>query len=114
MSTESPQKQALRKIKSTLLKYGWIQGAFENGDGAVCLLGAVRKVERGGKPETSVEKGRNYVPGVRGLLQKAIAEKHRQEYPTSLVPATASWNDTKGRTKEEVLEVVDTALEKAA
>lgn len=89
--------KALNQIEKKL-KAGWVQGTYEqdNADGSksFCLEGALN----------SLDCGRRFRDGAEALIEKVIQTKTNGE-TSSLI----GYNDTTGRTKDEVLEVVRTA-----
>lgn len=83
MSVQSDAAATARYIR----RHGWIQGRMKDGKGRVCLLGAISEV-------TNVVDPR-YIR----LRDAVLAEL--QSLPITV------WNDSPGRTKDEVLAVLD-------
>jgi hypothetical protein len=88
----SKVKEILVKAKDILCTKGWIQGTFEK-DGACCALGALG----------------NATGDVAGCYFDEVEAEHvlRRVVPNGRIVA---FNDTPGRTKEEVLEAFDQAI----
>lgn len=84
---------------------GWCQSVYENMDGACCLMGAIN-TSIFGNSEAKVEN-----PDFeKGLVKHQILGlvRHEVNVESALVKAGAiSFNDTPGRTKEEVVAVLD-------
>lgn len=81
-----PPTQQLDHAITTLDRRGWTQGklAEEGPDGAVCLMGAIMDHQR------AWVKTLDYVAGAAGVKVEEIDD----------------WNDTPGRTQDEVREVL--------
>lgn len=79
----------LRAAANYLRVYGWIQDDYGNADGAKCIVGALI--------ETASDMG---IAAIRAL--GCATDFH--EYYVNLIPSISHWNDTPGRTVEEVLE----------
>lgn len=83
----------VEEVRAEIQVRGWIQGNYRTGRG-VCLLGAIEDV--------SDQKG---VLGLRGYLTEAIANTIRARTASAADMAETvivRWNDTGGRTYEEV------------
>lgn len=116
-------KEVLEKMKGLILAHGWVQGFMGDHQDGFCLLGAQREAQ----PELPYP--RNDVGGDGlGLQWQKDYEKWqahqrgrevvRNHLLTSigrdpLARTVHGWNDTPGRTKEEVLEALDRAIENA-
>lgn len=86
-----------------LVNLGWTTGAFVRHDGGqvfYCSLGAVRKITSSSKFLSSAERMLD-----RAVSQWAVEHGKHDDLDKGIV----SFNDTNGRTKEEVLEVFDIA-----
>lgn len=89
-------KNELIKIKEVLLSKGWVQGSFTDLYGSHCLLGAL-----------DVVSSSYYDPAcLRRHLRGALHNRTKGEV-TNLV----TFNDAPGRTKEEVISLIDDAIE---
>lgn len=104
----------LRRVRN-YIKTGWTQNAWArdiNGKeisedssfaSCFCLSGAINRTH-------FVDNAHyDYVMMAKGILTNEICKTH-PELASSLAPI-ATWNDEPGRTKEEVLELIDRALE---
>lgn len=77
--------EELKTARETLVRDGWCQGEFNHPDGRHCLLGAFPKDER---------------DDIINVLGTVIGSYR-----------VVRWNDTPGRTFEQVLTVLDEAIE---
>lgn len=80
----------LKTAREHIQKYGWTQGEYGRLTGPCCIAGSVFVTH----PTMSLNLNKPFV-----FLQKAIG--------ADSIPA---WNDTSGRTVEEVLAVFDRAI----
>lgn len=83
-----PVVESLRRVRENLVKRGWVQGIGETADGRVCLG---RAITRGNMSGFGI-----------AAAQRALG--------FSGTPELVQWNDTKGRTKEEVFALIDRAI----
>jgi hypothetical protein len=93
-------KEVLVATKWILDHHGWVQGTFTKVDSnkklvGFCLVGALDTVE--------VE-GKDYIlkPQAYSLMQNELSYL-----------SLSAWNDLYGRTKEQVLSLIDQAIERA-
>lgn len=101
MSKAKNIKEVLIAAKWMLENVGWCQGLFSKRDDsgsikAMCLVGAINRVQ----------------------LTDAGYKKLLQEKSTTMLSKLLKqdvwiWNDTEGRTKEEVISLLDRAIKKA-
>jgi len=101
-----------------LIAQGWTQGAFyddedEDGLGCYCLAGAVGAAEAG---SVRLAKGRVkfiFYSRIKSIqsLSDCLGGKGRGQDAVDLV---TEWNDTPGRTQEDVLDLIDRAIAKEA
>ena len=84
-------KQILKAAKALLVKRGWVQEEYSNANG-YCLLGAISKAAAGSNANPA------FVVVRRVLRIKGL-------------DTIAGWNDRPDRTKEEVLKVLDRAIQ---
>lgn len=80
----STAREDLIEARATLLRDGWCQGQFKNQRGEHCLIGALSG-------------------GMDGIAYKTLTE-------LSGIRRIARWNDSDGRTVDEVLELLDTVI----
>jgi len=80
-------QQSCLEAAEYIRTYGWCQGTFQNQQGRVCILGAVRGTA------TAVPYNNYYIH-----LSKALQNP-------------VSWNDTPSRTVEEVIAALEAAAE---
>lgn len=73
---------------------GWHQGAYEGGDGSLCLLGALR-VAAGRDSDHVLEEGDDDIFAAQHAVRVVTGHRHPH-----------FWNDTPGRTEAEVLEAL--------
>ena len=99
--TPMSTKRVLQNAIVLLETAGWCQHVGKDKDGQYCAVGAINHVlRRATKPMDKYDDARDTV-------QTAIrAHKFRQS-------GVVSWNDTKGRTKAQVLNVFRTAIQLA-
>jgi hypothetical protein len=99
-----------------LIAQGWTQGAFyddEDGRGCYCLAGAVGAANAG---PVRLAKGRvkvifySRIESIQSLSD-CLGGKGRGHDAVGLV---TEWNDTPGRTQEDVLALIDQAIAKEA
>lgn len=107
----------LRKAAQLIKTDGWTQGTYHDQDGCHCAAGAIAAATGQhvlGPPVTSIDW--DILPGSTGWYviadnyewDRRMAAQHELEHHVG--DSVASWNDTPGRTVEEVL----TALELTA
>jgi hypothetical protein len=89
----------LRNAAAYLRTHGWVQGSYGADGGSRCAAGALYSVTR--------DEIHNFLtPQVRALGFASTWHEHRMG-----VPALGDWNDTSGRTLDEVLDRLEsTAL----
>lgn len=79
---------------------GWTQGVYMNGHSCCCVIGACKTVA---KVEASeIERGH-----VGRLLELQLGVPHDN------ASGVIAWNDTEGRTKQEVIDLLRNAAESA-
>jgi hypothetical protein len=88
-------KETLVDMKQFLQDHNWIQKRLEDNKGGYCLLGALCNVESEDYPSSATY-------------------KFLCEHLQTPVGDLSSWNDAPGRTKDEVLAVLDQAIEKVS
>ncbi len=86
--------EVLRAAKARIERFGWIQGRSQNAEGACCIVGAIMA-------ETDTLDS-PYLSEVLPMVRRNIGDVR--------VP---TWNDTAGRTKEEVLSVLERSAAEA-
>lgn len=87
-------KQVKKDAKAAadyIRKHGWVRHRFLDYRGRVCMVGAVRSVCSGSPGVSTANSDR-----MENALRRIIKEQN-----------LIDWNDTPGRTKDEVLEVFD-------
>lgn len=92
--TPSELHKLFLEARDLIKEHGWVRlkaGSFEEG---FCLVGAV---VRAAKPGNTVE---GVGAEAYDLLRRLTDHEHPHE-----------WNDTKGRTEDEVLDLLETAVE---
>lgn len=94
----------LRMAADVLERDGWTQGAFHSLDGCHCAAGALELAV--GLRVNDEAHDERYIDAVRWL------GNHVDVRPTSL--AVFAWNDTPGRTADEVIAALRAAADKAA
>ena len=95
-----------------LIAQGWTQGAFYDGDdgsGCYCLAGAVVTVSIPNLGALDAEACADS-PGIRALSDCL----GRRVYSVYALDRLTEWNDTPGRTQEDVLALIDRAIAKEA
>lgn len=103
---------ALRDAAAMIREKGWCQGRAIGKQGEVCLSWAVCRAN----PRTVIlarEVVRDELArrGVPGNWQSPVYKTAKDKPPETI--SLARWNDEPGRTKEEVLEVLEAAAESA-
>jgi hypothetical protein len=93
---EPPEITLLRAAKERLLTLGWWQGMLGGIEGPNCLAGALNRIDRSNRAAKELLVGHMPIT-----------------YTGSATPTMhiALWNDKPDRTFEEVLEVIDRAIE---
>jgi hypothetical protein len=99
-----------------LIAQGWTQGAFyddEDGSGCYCLAGAVGAAEAA---SVKLTKGRvNFVFYSRSKSIAALSAcLGGRGSGAGAVDLVTEWNDTPGRTQQDVLALIDRAIAKEA
>jgi hypothetical protein len=86
---------ALLKAANVIRERGWAQGCYESDSGNVCILGAIRIALW------------NDASGLSSIhvSDKNIAVKRVEDY---IKQSPDRWNDRKGRTEKEVIELLET------
>lgn len=94
----NPIADKLLQAADYIHAHGWTQGSYEEPDGAVCALGAIDHVA---DPPTyeSMGTGTTY-GGIRYALREYLIDTDTG--PTGCQANIAYWNDTPGRTQDEV------------
>jgi hypothetical protein len=86
-----PWQKLLLDGEAYIRDHGWHQGAYRNGDGEVCLLGALRMVAQGNIYESLWEKGDDtYSHAVVALALKVDPENDDADKESVVI----GWNDT--------------------
>ncbi len=96
----SPAVKLLTEARGLIENNGWCQGALWNNSGEYCIYGALFHVHCG-SPHGNVT---SILAEARTSL--CLASKAQPATPSGLV----KWNNTPGRTKEEVLAAFDKAI----
>lgn len=117
--------ETLTRARELLARDGWIQGTYavQEADGITCKRCAYGALE--GFATVTDNALRNDLgnypirmqvipdPHALGLLSDAMYEIHDPADTHSLSRGIANWNDTVGRTEQQVLAAFDKAIEKA-
>lgn len=82
--------RVLTRAAQLIRERGWIQGAWDNADGALCLWGAVREASHDLGGETAEVDAMD-------VLRDRISNRD---------VSTPMWNDARGRTVDEVLRLL--------
>jgi hypothetical protein len=99
-------RQALQFGKQQIEKYGWCQGTLHNGKGEICAKNALYNGIHSLNIEViHKEHWEIYYAARKYLLRDVDVSKLPEGYDYVVL-----WNDTKGRTKEEVLAQFDHAI----
>lgn len=89
----------LRQAATYIKNHGWCQRLAEDDNGRVCLVGALSKVcNRNSSTYANIPDIRNVIKKLNPIVMKS----------RSLV----DYNDTIGRTKEQVIELLETTAKK--
>ena len=102
---DEPWRALLLRAAEVIEERGWTQGSYCDGDGGVCAMGAI-SVGAGYPPE-SIDGLANYVSGK--AVMKLIKVIDPQGKFVDRIGSIPDWNDTRGRTKEEVIAALRTA-----
>jgi hypothetical protein len=101
MSDATRAKRVLVKAEKLLRTKGWCQGVARDQKGRFCSIGAINEgTENDYKAITPVMNARVYVEKV--IQQSRFRNQH-----------IIAWNDTRGRTKQQVLKVFRAAIKLA-
>lgn len=89
---ENPTLYVLQEARKTIAEKGWIQGKFHGDNGEFCLSGAINRV----------------LP-----MDIDLSDIHYEQRIHDVIGTRnfVRWNDNPSRTKEEVLEMLDKAIE---
>jgi hypothetical protein len=111
--TTSPTLETLIRARQILAEGGWLQHTLSDDLGRVCAIGALLKGHRAmaGRDDRS-----SILPAIRVLVeanQLPPEDDHRLSTPEAarLQISVVRWNNAAGRTKEEVLDAFDRAIE---
>jgi hypothetical protein len=107
--TDTIRKPEYILPSEVLKKYGWIQAEYGDKCQGLCVMGAIYFSYEG---KDMRERGGQWVRPVGQFddilkLTHAIASQAELLYPSS--DTLVSWNDTEGRTAEEVIDAVEAA-----
>lgn len=91
------ESAALRRTAQVLRERGWCQGEFASEYGECCVIGALR-VAFGSLPTQLCMSGEDYYEA-RSALIAAVVDGE--------IDCVADWNDTPGRTKDEVISALE-------
>lgn len=100
--------EVLEGTRRALMLHGWTQGRRMRRDGSMCLSGAItfavnpRLTKAWGLPEIRSERESRLIAATGAALATHIGA----EKPDQLV----TWNDQKGRTRPEVLELLQSTV----
>jgi hypothetical protein len=83
-------QQLALDAKSLLEKHGWIQNDIGNKRRGFCIMGAVQEAK--------------FLGGYKAVSYNTLRERIKE---STLCNTPTMWNDEKGRTKEEILSVLD-------
>lgn len=98
--------EELQKMKDVLMEKGWCQGALiHGGDGSVCLLGAHNIVVHGVVVPAQLSSHLWYQGPTAEALQNELVKGDWLGYS-----AVSQFNDWPGRTFNEVLGLIDSAI----
>ena len=103
-------KGVLQRAKSKLLKHGWGQNTYYNGaTDCYCIAGAVYyTVSKNGPIADNMTKKNLLLRTFKALIKGAGLEVPADE---KMVEHTIlNWNDERGRTRESILDVMDSAI----
>ena len=97
----------LRDAIDVLMRQGWAQDMMEDFHGRVCMVGAIGKAcaARMGEPVGSL----NLTPAVNGALFAVQRVLYYRENGVDGLSTLTAWNDTHGRTREQVIAVLRAA-----
>lgn len=96
--------QHLLRAKQYLLDHGWCSYGAEGDNGTVCVAMAMWRAGKGGRSAKGVDAGR--CAETANIFVRAIGHP-KVEMPGILI---GGWNDTPGRTLDEVLATFDRAI----
>lgn len=96
--------EALQKSIDVIDQYGWIQGNLGSDRCGWCAIGAVSRAV--GRVLESGHFDYAYVPGLDEEFKKAVKYLVQVVAPKDPFLGIAEWNDTEGRTEDQVLEAL--------
>jgi hypothetical protein len=109
--TTNPTLETLIRARQILAEDGWCQGVLWDHRGRVCAIGALLK--GGGLPWE--DDRRSILPALGVLIEaNQLPPEDDPRLPTPearLQISVVRWNNAAGRTKEEVLDAFDRAIE---
>ena len=102
MTLQKVVKETLQRTREIIDEQGWIQGAYQHRSAGYCVLGALGKA--------SWQQMALMIPA-KDLIWDTIEEQYPRD-PTKMrgYVGVAGWNDSPGRTKDEVLAVLDKTI----
>lgn len=95
--------EILRNARRAIIDHGWIQGSFGRPERGFCMVGALNVSFTSEQDIEPYLLARTYIENV------VVAGST----PLAHWPYVEDWNDVPGRTKEEVLVVLDEAMKLA-
>jgi hypothetical protein len=100
--------ELLKSAKDVILQYGWVQGTQGDRESGFCATGAIWEAAG-----YRVPSGLSDVARWQVLVEAQAAESVLFDVLRNLLIGPRVFNDTIGRTKEEVLALFDTAIARA-
>lgn len=102
-------KETLTRAKELINEKGWAKGAYQDSDGCLCALGAVRAASH---PEGHVYELSSLSDEQYELMWESAS--HLAKFVPILGALVHEFNDHPDVTKEDVLDLFDRAIEAAA
>lgn len=87
----------LKRTRKLLQEKGWVQGVFENGEGAHCIIGAIGEVT---KADSSA---------LREAVKEALCAVVRPRSKEGCGDKLMNWNDASRRKKADVINALTAA-----
>lgn len=96
----------LEKTRSLLEERGWVQGRYGNFATGYCLLGALGAAHNHVCPTGTDRRGE-----ISLAAHSAVSAAIKRTYKHPRYVDTPVWNDARGRTMEQVMSMLDSAIE---
>lgn len=106
-------RRVAARAKALIEEHGWVQNQGFSNDGAMCISTAIynARIDVRSKPGLIPLTSPEVENAVTGILEEARPKVTRRAPAFTSMGAVVGWNDKRGRTKEQVLELLAKAAE---